>query len=194
MCDTLDDHMHDPNCITSINSFCTECDFQYYLDPITHKCHKCNYAYDAMCIECSSIQCLECQWPYNVDPATKTCVSFGVFEFTNLHKDVSENEDVFRVYIRRLYGFNTTVTVDYDMTSSDRSYSRIEYRHDTVVFMDQDTELPIDLKVYKRPYFETDDALTIFKIFLLHPTHGAEIGFLDNVTIRYFDDETMNDA
>ena len=60
--------------------------------------------------------------------------------------------------------------------------------------MDQDRELPIDLKVYKRPYFETDDTLTTFKIFLLHPQHGAEIGFLDNVTIRYFDDETMNDA
>ena len=86
------------------------------------------------------------------------------------------------------------MTVDYDMISTDRSYSRIEYRHDTIVFMDQDRELPIDLKVYKRPYFETDDTLTTFKIFLLHPQHGAEIGFLDNVTIRYFDDETMNDA
>jgi hypothetical protein len=117
-----------------------------------------------MCIECNHIQCLECQWPFNVDPVTKTCVSFGVFEFINKHLDVSENEDVFRVWVRRLYGFNTTVSVDYDMRMADKSYSRIEYRHDRIIFMDQDRELPIDLKVFKRPYFEADDELTHFII------------------------------
>lgn len=76
----------------------------------------------------------------------------------------------------------------------DKSYSRIEYRHDTIVFMDQDRELPIDLKVYKRPYFETDDRLTLFNVYLKHPYGGAEIGFTDTITIRYFDDESLNDA
>ena len=63
-----------------------------------------------------------------------------------------------------------------------------------MIFEDQDQELPIDLKVFKRPYFETNDTLNTFYIYLLHPQLGAEIGFNDNVTIRYFDDESMNDA
>ena len=52
----------------------------------------------------------------------------------------------------------------------------------------------IDLKVFTRPYHEIDDELTKFQVFLLHPQHGAEVGYLDRVTIRYFDDESVNDA
>jgi hypothetical protein len=54
--------------------------------------------------------------------------------------------------------------------------------------------LPIDLKVYKRPYFETDEKLTTFSVYLMYPTKGAEIGWIDKITIRYFDDESLNDA
>jgi hypothetical protein len=80
------------------------------------------------------------------------------------------------------------------MRMPDKSYSRIEYRHDRMIFKDQDRLLPIDLKVFKRPYFETDDELTMFTIYLKHPYNGAEIGFINEMTIRYFDDESVNDA
>lgn len=52
--------------------------------------------------------------PYKV-----TCLSRGVLEFTNLHHDVSETDEFFELYVRRLYGINGTVTVDFDMKSID---------------------------------------------------------------------------
>lgn len=147
-----------------------------------------------MCIECDHLQCLECQWPYHVENVHNTCVNYGVLEFTGEYQDVSENEDKFWLYVRRNYGLNTTVTVEFDMTMTNPPYTRIEYRHDTLVFDDQIAEVEIEFKVFKRPYFETDDSLTTFEVYLLHPSEGAEIGWRDNVTVRYFDDESINDA
>lgn len=60
--------------------------------------------------------------------------------------------------------------------------------------MDQDRELPIDLKVFKRPYWEDNDNLTTFMLYLKHPYNDTEIGWISNITLRYFDDESLNDA
>ena len=63
-------------------------------------------------------------------------MSKGVLEFTNQHDDVSETDEEFTLFVRRLYGVNGTVTVDFDMMMIDDSYTRIEYRHETLVFTD----------------------------------------------------------
>ena len=65
--------------------------------------------------------------------------------------------------MRRLYGVNGTVTVDFDMMMIDESYTRVEYRHETLVFTDQIAEITVKVKVFIRPYFETsndDDEMT----------------------------------
>jgi hypothetical protein len=54
-CDSLDLHMHDPNCVTGSNNFCTECDYSYFLNPQKHSCHRCVDFYDQMCIECNHL-------------------------------------------------------------------------------------------------------------------------------------------
>lgn len=59
-CDLLDPLVLDPNCVLGNILSCLECDYEYYLDPLTKKCVYCSQAYDAMCIECDHLQCLEC--------------------------------------------------------------------------------------------------------------------------------------
>ena len=81
-----------------------------------------------MCVECNHLQCLECQWPYIIDEVTKQCFSHGVLEWTNLEHDVSEHEEKFWLYVRRMYGANGTISFDYDMWSEDESLSRLEFR------------------------------------------------------------------
>ena len=56
---------------------------------------------------------------------------------------MSEHEDKFWLVIRRTFGINGTVSVDYDMTMSSPAYTRIEYRHETVIFDDQVPEVMI---------------------------------------------------
>lgn len=48
--------------------------------------------------------------------------------------------------------------------------------------------------MFPRPYFELDDALTTFYFYLRNPNGGAELGYDKNVTVRYFDDESVFDA
>ena len=50
------------------------------------------------------------------------------------------------------------------------------------------------MKVFPRVYFENDDALTEFQFFLRNPDGGAELGYHKNLTVRYFDDESVFDA
>ena len=55
------------------------------------------------------------------------------------------------------------------------------------------------MKVFIRPYFETsndDDEKTetTFTFYLEYPTGGAELGYAPNITVRYFDDESVFDA
>jgi hypothetical protein len=50
------------------------------------------------------------------------------------------------------------------------------------------------MRVYPRPYFETDDSLTVFYFFLRHPYGDAQLGNVPNCTVRYFDDESVFDA
>ena len=59
---------------------------------------------------------------------------------------------------------------------------------------DQVYEYAIEIKVFPRPYFELDDTLTEFQFFLRHPAGGAELGYHKNLTVRYFDDESVFDA
>ena len=91
----------------------------------------------------------------------------------NHHLDVSENEEKFWVHVRRDFGFNGTVTVDYDMWGPDKSFSRIEYRHETLVFDDQVREIKIEFRVFPRPLFELDSVVTEFYLRLEYPTGGA---------------------
>lgn len=107
---------------------------------------------------------------------------------------MSENEDKFWLYVRRLYGINGTVSVDFDMTMTEPKFTRVEYRHATIWFDDQVEEVAIEFKVFKRPYYETVDFDTTFKVFLLYPTGGAEIGLQHFQVIRYFDDESITDS
>ena len=55
-------------------------------------------------------------------------------------------------------------------------------------------EFAIEVKVFPRVYFETDDTLTEFQFFLRTPDLGAELGYHKNLTVRYFDDESVFDA
>ena len=107
---------------------------------------------------------------------------------------MSENEERFWIYVRRMYGINGTISFDYDMWSKDQSLSRLEFRQETVWMTDQVYEYAIEVKVFPRPYFETDDTLTEFQFFLRHPDGHAELGYHKNLTVRYFDDETVFDA
>ena len=111
----------------------------------------------------------------------------------NHHLDVSENEEKFWVHVRRDFGFNDTVTVEYDMWGSDKSFSRIEYRHETIVFDDQVREVKIEFRVFPRPLFELDNVVTEFYLRLEYPTGGAQLGKTRDLTIRYFDDESVFD-
>ena len=118
-CDLLNPLDLDPNCVEGDTEKCLECDYEYFLDPTTNLCVLCAHAYDAMCFDCDHLQCQECQWPYKVDPETKLCFTNGIVEWTNLEHDVSENEDRFWIYVRRMYGINGTISFDYDMWSYD---------------------------------------------------------------------------
>ena len=174
--------MHDPNCVEGDNEKCTLCDYEYFINPETNLCSKCSEEYNEHCFECDHLQCLECQWPYVVDVETATCLSKGILEFTNMHLDISETDEEFTIFVRRLYGINGTVTVDFDMMMLDDSYSRVEYRHETLVFTDQIAEVAISTKVFIRPYYETsndDDEMTetTFIFYLEYPTGGGELGY-----------------
>ena len=55
------------------------------------------------------------------------------------------------------------------------------------------------MKVFIRPYFETsndddENTETTFVFFLHWPTGDAELGYTPNITVRYFDDESVFDA
>ena len=55
-----------------------------------------------------------------------------MLEWTNLEHDVSEHEERFWLYVRREYGWNGTISFDYDMWSLDQTLSRLEFRQETV--------------------------------------------------------------
>jgi hypothetical protein len=59
---------------------------------------------------------------------------------------------------------------------------------------DQVYEFAIEIKVFPRPYFELDDNMTTFHFYLRNPYGGAELGEKKNVTVHYFDDESVFDA
>lgn len=59
---------------------------------------------------------------------------------------------------------------------------------------DGDYEHKIEIQVYPRPYFETNDELCLFQFFLRFPYGGAELGYHKTVLVRYFDDEKVFDA
>lgn len=100
-----------------------------------------------------------------------------MLEFTNEWHKVTETQELFTVYVRRLYGYNGTVTVDYDMTMTEPAYARIDYLYGTLIFEDQVKEVGITFNVYPRCYYESSLDDVTFSISLHHPFGGAEIGY-----------------
>ena len=112
-----------------------------------------------------------------------------------------EDEVFFWLYLRRNYGINGTVTVNFDMTMTKPQFERIEYQHGTIVFEDQVAMVALEFKVYKRFYFESslpttlfETQDTVFTVWLEYPSGGAEIGYRDKVTIHYFDSKHLPDV
>ena len=67
------------------------------------------------------------------------------------------------------------------------------------MFTDQITEVKIRMKTFIRPYYETsndddENTETSFVFFLHWPTGDAELGYNPNITVHYFDDESVFDA
>ena len=49
--------------------------------------------------------------------------------------------------------------------------------------------------MYKRQYYEKDDDLTTFVLYLYNPSQGGELGYQSTMTVYYYDDPlNMNDA
>jgi hypothetical protein len=109
---------------------------------------------------------------------------------------VRENEHTIWVWIRRAFGQTKEVSVDFDMISmTDENVlfsERIEYRHGTVVFKENEVLIPLAIKVFKRLYHETTQPS--YKLNLFMPRNGAQIGPQNTQLIYYYDDESLNDV
>ena len=108
---------------------------------------------------------------------------------------VIETQGSYTVTVRRLYGTSGTVTADYMISNSFPLFTRVENIFGRLVFNENQTELTLTGKVYKRQYVEQNNELATFVLSLFNPSMNSELGYNRDLTLNYFDDEfNMNDA
>jgi hypothetical protein len=74
-------------------------------------------------------------------------------------------------------------------------YSRLEFRRGTLTFANGVDEIFLTIRVFKRQYYEYDDSLSTFAMYLSNPSANTEIGDINQITFFYYDDPlVLNDA
>ena len=93
-----------------------------------------------------------------------TCLSYGILDFSTNNLTVIETDSTYVVTVRRTYSTKGTVSVDYELSTSQPYHTRMEGIRGSLVFNDGVEELTISGKVFKRQYYEENESVTIFTL------------------------------